>query len=197
MFYVLLFKKSRVTPSCSPLSHTLNQNCGGRVILGDSVYPCFRNLLTSYKDNGHLSATDRNYNYKLSHSRILIEHVFRRLKQKFRQLYHLKLRNETLICHFIRACCVLYSLTLNKDVEEEAVEENQPDPDEANVENQLVEENVAGQAYRNYCKLQPDYFCINFCISMFILAIQFFYMYSKLYSYVNFFLYFLVTLINK
>ncbi|XP_030764836.1 putative nuclease HARBI1 [Sitophilus oryzae] len=133
--------------SNSPLYQSLNQKCGEKVILADSAYPCLRNILTPYKDNGHLSATEKNYNYKLSHCRIIIEHTFGNLKQKFRQLYHLKLRGEVLICHFIRACCVLYNLSLNKeDVEEVQQEEGHP-----NIQNQhQVEDNIAGQAYRNY-----------------------------------------------
>ncbi|XP_050301055.1 putative nuclease HARBI1 [Anthonomus grandis grandis] len=133
----------------SPLFHSLPEKCGEKVILADSAYPCLRNVLTPYKDNGNLSEIEKNFNIKLSHCRIVIEHVFGILKQKFRQLYHLKLRDETLICHFIRACCVLHNLTLN--LEQELIEEPQgadkiPPP----YVGENIEENMAGNAYRNY-----------------------------------------------
>lgn len=130
----------------SPLCDTLAEKCGEKVILGDSAYPCLRNLLTPYKDNGNLTATERNFNMKLSHCRILIEHSFGMLKQKFRQLYHLKLRDISLICHFIRACCVLHNLCLDvEEICEETIEEIHLDAPE-NIE----ENNVAGHAFRNY-----------------------------------------------
>ncbi|KAJ8911516.1 hypothetical protein NQ315_012488 [Exocentrus adspersus] len=48
--------------------------------------------------------------------RYVIEHCFGILKQKFRQLYHLKLRNIHLIVHFIRAACVLHNIALDDEV---------------------------------------------------------------------------------
>lgn len=65
-----------------------------------------------------MSATEINFNKKLSHCRILIEHTFGILKQRFRQLYHLKLRNIENICHFIRACCVLHNLCQDNVIED-------------------------------------------------------------------------------
>lgn len=38
----------------SPLAESLREKCGNNVILGDSAYPCLRNLLTPYCDNGNL-----------------------------------------------------------------------------------------------------------------------------------------------
>ena len=74
----------------SPLSNSLGEKCQGFYILGDSAYPCLRNLLTPYKDTGNLTIVQRNFNKKLSHCRVLIEHTIGLLKQRFRQLYHFK-----------------------------------------------------------------------------------------------------------
>lgn len=101
----------------SSLYRQLPSKCNDKYILGDSGYPCLRNLLTPYKARGVLNQTQINYNTKLSKSRIKIEHAFGLLKQKFRQLYHLKLRNIVLITHFIRACCVLHNMSLNDQFE--------------------------------------------------------------------------------
>lgn len=117
------------------------------MILADSAYPCLRNLLTPYKDRGNLNNIEKNFNFKLSHCRILIEHCFGILKQKFRQLYHVKLKSEELICHFIRACCVLHNLTIDIGLDDEIPNEI---IDEIPVENNQIENNIAGQAYRNY-----------------------------------------------
>jgi hypothetical protein len=58
-----------------------------------------------------LSRAQINYNGKLSSNR----YVIRLLKQKFRQLYHLKLRKLEDMVHFIRACCVLHNMALDDD----------------------------------------------------------------------------------
>lgn len=97
------------------MSETLAEKCGDFFILGDSGYPCLKHLLTPFKDRGNLTRRQRNYNYLLSKNRYLIEHCFGLLKQKFRQLYHLKLRNIQDIVHFIRACAVLHNLSIENN----------------------------------------------------------------------------------
>lgn len=55
-------------------------------ILGDGAYPLTEGLLTPYKDNGHLSLKEKNFNHKLSSSRVLIEQAFGKLICRFRKL---------------------------------------------------------------------------------------------------------------
>lgn len=100
----------------SPLKNTLEEKCGRYFILGDSGYPLQSNLLTPYKDRGHLTRRQQNYNVKLSQNRYVIEHTFGILKQKFRQMYHLKIRSIRFIAHFIRAACVLHNIALDEDL---------------------------------------------------------------------------------
>ncbi|KAJ4437797.1 putative nuclease HARBI1 [Periplaneta americana] len=99
----------------SPLANTLQEKCQDHYILGDSGYPCLRNLLTPFADRGQLTRRQRNFNTKLSKSRYVVEHCFGLLKQKFRQLYHIKLRSIPDVVHFIRACCVLHNMALTDD----------------------------------------------------------------------------------
>lgn len=99
----------------SPLSTTLEDKCQNFYLLGDSGYPCMRHLLTPYKDRGNLTEIERRYNYKLSSTRYVIEHCFGLLKQKWRQLFHIKLKKIDDIAHFIRACCVLHNISLKDD----------------------------------------------------------------------------------
>ncbi|GLV38138.1 uncharacterized protein CBL_10105 [Carabus blaptoides fortunei] len=99
----------------SPLYTHLEEKCGHYFILGDSGYPLQKKLLTPFRDRGQLNRQQINYNTKLSKDRYVIEHCFGVMKQKFRQLYHLKLRNIEMIVHFIRAMCVLHNIALKDD----------------------------------------------------------------------------------
>ncbi|VEN54959.1 unnamed protein product [Callosobruchus maculatus] len=99
----------------SPLSDSLPDKCGTFFILGDSAYPCMPNLLTPFKDLGNLTRRQKNYNTKLAKNRYLVEHCIGILKQKFRQLFHVKLRSIPDITHFIRSSCVLHNLALEDD----------------------------------------------------------------------------------
>jgi len=45
-------------------------------ILGDSAYPLEICLLVPYRDSGHLTGTQKNFNYMLSSSRCTIERTF-------------------------------------------------------------------------------------------------------------------------
>lgn len=97
----------------SDLFHSLQEKCNEFHILGDSAYPLMYNLMTPFPDRGMLTRNQINYNFQHSSNRICIEHCNGLLKQKWRQLYHLKLRDIRTIVHFIRACCVLHNLALN------------------------------------------------------------------------------------
>lgn len=76
----------------SPLYGTIEDKCENNYILGYSGYPCSRHLLTPFRDRGQLTRKERNFNVILSKNRYVVEHCFGILKQKFRQLYHIKLR---------------------------------------------------------------------------------------------------------
>lgn len=116
----------------STLSRTLHEKCQNLYILGDSAYPLQQYLLTPFKDRGQLTRRQIKYNTTLSKNRIVIEHCFLRLKQKFRQLYHMKLRNMRTMTHLIRACCVLHNWSLDDEVPN--LEEGLPAPLYENVE---------------------------------------------------------------
>ncbi|XP_050505707.1 putative nuclease HARBI1 [Diabrotica virgifera virgifera] len=100
----------------SPLHTNLEERCGRYFLLGDSGYPLQANLLTPYKDRGNLTRRQRNYNLKLAKNRYVVEHCFGILKQKFRQMYHVKLRNIRLICNMIRAACVLHNIAIDDNI---------------------------------------------------------------------------------
>ena len=57
---------------------------GDRHILGDSAYPLKEWLLTPYRDNGHLTQSERRYNFIHSSTRMAIERSFGLLKGRFK-----------------------------------------------------------------------------------------------------------------
>lgn len=69
------FKKSDFGQTINNLGFSENGH-----ILGDSAYPLTEKILTPYKDNGHLTNIERNYNIKLAQNRSIIKHTFALLK---------------------------------------------------------------------------------------------------------------------
>ncbi|XP_018393379.1 PREDICTED: putative nuclease HARBI1 [Cyphomyrmex costatus] len=82
-------------------------------LVEDQAYKLHENLLVPYRDNGHLTERQRNYNFLHSSARIIIERVFALLKQRFRSLLTvLPMTRVDLIPMHILACCVLHNLCL-------------------------------------------------------------------------------------
>ena len=75
----------------SSLKNILRERCGRYFLLGDSGYPLQEILLTPHKGRGNLTRRQINYNIKLSKTCYIIKHSFGILKQKYKQLYHIKL----------------------------------------------------------------------------------------------------------
>lgn len=138
----------------SPLSNDLQEKCGNYFILGDSAYSCSRHLITPFKDQGNLTRQQRLFNQRLSGCRYIIEHCFGLLKQKFRQLYHCKLRNINDLVNFIRACCVLHNMALEDEFPVEfELNRNEPVQNRNNDvihDGELERDFPEGIAYRNY-----------------------------------------------
>jgi len=72
-------------------------------LIGDSAYPLMTNLMTPYKDNGHLTLQQIRYNVKLSSIRSIIERSFGLLKTKFRRLKYLDISDFDLGNNMIAA----------------------------------------------------------------------------------------------
>ncbi|XP_030749427.1 putative nuclease HARBI1 [Sitophilus oryzae] len=84
-------------------------------IIGDSVYPLLTNLTTPYRDTGHLTPHEINYNIKLSSIRSIIERVFGILKNKFRRLKFLDISDPDFGNEIIAAAVVLYNFLITME----------------------------------------------------------------------------------
>jgi len=101
--------------------------------LGDAAYTLQEHLLVHYRDNGHLTEKQKNYNFCHSSSRMAIERSFGLLKGRLRSLLTtLAMERVALIPKCIIACCVLHNICLLKNddfastVVPEAVHERDP-----------------------------------------------------------------------
>jgi len=81
-------------------------------LLGDSAYPSLPWLIPPFKDNGRLTEEQKAFNFRLSSTRIIIEHAFGLLKGRFRRLGHFENLHIKLIVKCIMAACVLHNMCL-------------------------------------------------------------------------------------
>lgn len=114
-------------------------------IIGDAAYPLLVNLLTPYRDTGHLTRAQIIYNTKLSSIRSIIERAFGFIKTKFRRLNYLDIADFDFGNKMIAASCVLHNFLIDHDeinfeINDELLEEEQ---EEVAVEREEVENNEA------------------------------------------------------
>lgn len=84
-------------------------------ILGDAAYELHQHLLTPFRDNGHLTERQKNYNYR--HARVVVERCIGSLKGRMRSLLdRLPMARIDLMAEYIVACCVIHNIcTLRRD----------------------------------------------------------------------------------
>jgi len=103
----------------SPLFHAMNAErpliSRNQHLIGDSAYPLLCNLMTPFRDNGHLTRSQLTYNIKLSSIRSIIERSFGLLKSKFRRLKYLDISDFDLGMQMIAAACVLHNFIIKGD----------------------------------------------------------------------------------
>ena len=85
------------------------------LIIGDPAYPQLRWLMKPYPQTG--ARNKRNFNFKLSSTRMAVERAFGLLKGRFRILH--KHQDTTLhnVCHVVTDCCILHSYCIAHDDE--------------------------------------------------------------------------------
>jgi len=84
-------------------------------LVGDSAYVLHEHLLVPFKDNGHLSAAQKYYNFCQSSARVVVERCFVLLKGRLRSLmYCLPMARVDLMAEYIVACCVIHNICILK-----------------------------------------------------------------------------------
>lgn len=78
-------------------------------------YFFIRWLITPFRDNGHLTARQRRFNYKLSILRSIVERSLQLLKGRWRKLLSLVHMDMELLVHLIMSACVLHNFCLVND----------------------------------------------------------------------------------
>ena len=106
----------------SPLFAKAQQQMGSlfhnaSVLVGDAAYPCLPWLVTPFRDNGHLSQQQKEFNHAHSTTRIVVEQSFGLLKGCFRKLQHLCMTDVDEMPRVILACCVLHNICVSDGVE--------------------------------------------------------------------------------
>lgn len=82
-------------------------------IVADAAYSIHPHVMVPFRDNGHLTVLQTNYNTCLSSTRIAIERAFGLLKVRFRILLDcLPLTDIKKIPQVILACCVLHNICM-------------------------------------------------------------------------------------
>ncbi|XP_024874056.1 protein ANTAGONIST OF LIKE HETEROCHROMATIN PROTEIN 1-like [Temnothorax curvispinosus] len=101
-------------------------------LIGDCAYPLMLNLMTPFRDNGHLPAAHIRYNVRLSSIRSIIERAFGLLKVKFRRLKYLDISDPGFGNTIIAATCMLHNFIIDNG-EIEDYNERMNDNDDAPV----------------------------------------------------------------
>ncbi|KAJ8910962.1 hypothetical protein NQ315_003655 [Exocentrus adspersus] len=105
-------------------------------LLGNSAYPLKRYLIVPFKDNGHLRRRQREFNKKLSSTRVVIEQAFGRLKGLYRRLKYLNVLKLANVKYIIIAACVLHNIGIDDNLEYYP-EDHDDDDDDDNRENEV------------------------------------------------------------
>lgn len=111
-------------------------------ILGDAAYCVTKHVMVPFKDNGHLSERQINFNKRLSSARMIVERSLALLKGRFRSILDtLPMQRTDLIPKYIIACCILHNICLlNGDMIDIPIIINEPNIVQ---EPQILEDNAA------------------------------------------------------
>lgn len=116
-------------------------------LIGDSAYPLLINLMTPYKDNGHLTHERQIYNTKLSTVRSTIERAFGLLKGKFRRLKYIDVAQPEAAIQIVGVACILHNfIILQNNADDDYNVENGRLENEPHEEEQGLLENERGVA---------------------------------------------------
>lgn len=98
-------------------------------------------VIVPYRDTGRLTQKQKYFNKTLGGARVVVEHAFGQLKQRFRQLYHCELRSLERIVKLIYACCVLHNMANTEELELLEAPEPEPEEDDSDLDSDSDDDN--------------------------------------------------------
>ena len=97
------------------------------------VYVSFSWLITPFRNDGYLSARQRQFNYRLSSLRSVVERSIRFLKGRWRKLASLDHIDMELLVQLIMSACVLHNFCIiHDDFDDDYFLEDHQDDNDAN-----------------------------------------------------------------
>ncbi|XP_044577083.1 putative nuclease HARBI1 [Cotesia glomerata] len=103
----------------SPLyeeSHNNKENVfpNNTFLIGDSAYPSLSWLVPPFRDNGHLTPQQREFNYLHSSTRMSVEKAFGLLKSRFRRIkFFTEYRDLSFVSEVVTAACILHNYCID------------------------------------------------------------------------------------
>ncbi|XP_039313249.1 putative nuclease HARBI1 [Solenopsis invicta] len=110
-------------------------------ILGDSAYASLSWLVPPFRDNGHLTPQQKEFNFLHSSTRMVIERAFGYLKGRFRRIkFFNEYRHMPFITNTVVCACILHNYCIDENDAYDFVEYN--DNDAVNANNNEPNENI-------------------------------------------------------
>ena len=91
-------------------SITISQQSVLVYFVGDSDYPLLPWLIKPFDHHAALSSAPKNFNYRISRARIVVENAFGRLKARWRRLQKQNDMDVTNVPHVVQTCCILHNM---------------------------------------------------------------------------------------
>ena len=113
-------------------------------IIGDSAYPLKSWLVTPFRDTGHLTAAQRNYNRTVSAQRQCVERSIGMLKGRFRRLREVSMHDPADICTLIISACILHNVCIEAGDVADDISQSDDDEGHPNPTTALHPRNVSG-----------------------------------------------------
>lgn len=131
------------------------------VLIGDSGYPLLPWLIKPFAFTGMLTQKQKEFNYRLSRARIVVENAFGRLKARWRCLLKQNDMVVTNVPKVVTACCILDNICeihgnmFDDDWLEESHSSELEEPSAPIVDNQEDDAQDVRQAFADYIETNP------------------------------------------